>query len=160
LTSSLPAPPFDGWPIQRADPRFGFAWYVEPAVLITQATVEIGTVEAVMAVNDVIDHYVNTRVRDYRAHGGLLIVHDWRSLKGYETVGRQHMLERMKRREGSYLRGAVAVVPDTPMFRMAAQTVNLLMAFRPGGRLQMATDPEVVLRQHGIRPPMTSRVAV
>lgn len=60
----------------------------------------------------------------------------------------------MRSREPGYLKLAVAIVRDTPFLRMAVQTANVLMAMRVGGSLELAMDPEVVLKRYAVQMPL------
>lgn len=148
-----PRPPFDTWPRHVVDERFGFAWYASPAVLVTQTVLACGTAAAAHAIMDVIDEHLARHADEVSAEGGLLIVHDFREMHGYVTEARQVWLARMRQRERGYLRGAVAILPDTPMLKMAAQTVNMFLALNSSAKLTLANEPREVLRRFGVRAP-------
>lgn len=148
-----PAAPFTNWPVQLADPRFGYAWYAAPGIFLNQLHVRQGTVEVANALHDAIDLVVARERRDYERLGGLLIIHDWRTMRGYDKAARQVYLDRMRSREPGYLRGAVAILPDTPFLKMAVQTANVLMALRIGGTLALANEPTTVLTEHRVEMP-------
>lgn len=149
----VPRAPFDRWPIQHHAEGIGFAWYTSPATFVNQLLVSRGTVEAASWVHDVIDRVLETEREDIERHGGLLILHDWRALDGYDAEARRVFIARMRRRKPGYLRRAVAVVRDTPLLRMAIQTANLAMALHVGGKLEMRIDPLPALAKYGIEPP-------
>lgn len=139
--------------MQLHDPRFGFAWYTEPCVFLDQATVSRGTVEAVDALHDAIDHVLIREQAAIERHGGLLMIHDWRQLTGYDSSARVAYLRRMKHRRPGYLRHVVSVLPSSPLIRMAVQTANIVMAVSSGGNLRMVTDPQQTLREHRVVTP-------
>lgn len=147
-------PPFDRWPEQLADPRFGRAWFCRPAVFVNQLHVDHATAETVSALHDAIDAVLHRRRAEIAEAGGIVMIHDWRRLQGYSPEARRVYLERMRARAPGYLKVAVAIVPDTPLLRMAVQTANVLMALRIGGTLELATDPEPVLQRYGVRTPL------
>ena len=153
---SSPRAPFDRWPVQTHAEGIGFAWYTSPAAFVNQLTSRRGTVEAAHWLHDLIDHVLERERADIERHGGLLIVHDWRALEGYDVEARRAFLGRMKRRRPGYMRRAVAVLPDTPLLRMAVQTANLAMALHIGGKLEMTNDPVPVLASLGVRAPTTA----
>ncbi len=155
MPPTFPRPPFDAWPEQLRVPGLGSFWYTAPATFVNQSEIRRATAAAVTRLHDLIDEVIATRVDDYAPYGGLLIFHDWRATESYESDARRVYLERMKSRDPGYMRGAVAVVRDTPMIRMAVQTANLVMALRNGGQLEMATDPALPLSRHGVRAPRT-----
>lgn len=154
MTIGPPRAPFDQWPVQLREERLGYVWYAPPATFVNQLLVSHGTAEVANRLHDLIDHVLEREAEDIRRNGGLLIVHDWRLMTGYDKDARRAFLDRMRQREPGYLRGAVAVVPDTPLLRMAVQTANLVMAFRTGGELEMATDPRPALEKHGVEAPV------
>jgi len=147
-------PPFDSWPAQLVDARFGRAWFAEPAVFINQLDAARGTVEAVNGLHDAIDHILAKRREVIREAGGITIIHDWRRRHRYDTEARQIFLERMRAREPGYLKTVVAIVGNTPFLRMAVQTANMLMALRSGGQLELALDAGEVLRNQRISAPV------
>lgn len=147
-------PPFDRWPEQLVDPRFGRAWFCRPAVFVDQLQVEQATVETVNALHDAIDTVLGRRRAEIADAGGIIMIHDWRQLHRYTSDARKVYLDRMRSREPGYLRLAVAIVRDTPLLRMAVQTANVLMALRIGGNLEVAMDPDVVLRRYGVATPL------
>lgn len=147
-------PPFDRWPEQLKDPRFGRAWFCRPAVFVNQLQVEQATVETVTALHDAIDAVLENHREEIAAAGGIIMIHDWRRLHGYTSEARKVYLDRMRSREPGYLKLAIAIVRDTPFLRMALQTANILMAMRIGGKLELAMDPDVVLKRHAVETPL------
>jgi hypothetical protein len=139
--------------VQAHAEGIGYAWYTAPATFVNQLTATHGTIAAATWLHDRIDEVLERERAEVDRAGGLLIVHDWRVLTGYDTDARRVFLERMRRRRRGYLRHAVAVVPPTPLLRMAAQTVNLAMALHSGGKLELATDPAPALAKLGVRAP-------
>ena len=153
MNDSSPRAPLSHWPVQLDVPGLGFVWYTQPATFVNQLRIQRATVDAAHRLHDVIDHVIAREEADIAAHGGLLILHDWRKLSGYQTDARRAFLDRMRAREAGYLRGAVAVVPKTPILRMAVQTANVVMALRSGGQLEMSTSVGLVLAKYGIQKP-------
>ena len=151
-----PAPPFEDWPVQLADPRFGYAWYTAPGVFVCQVHASHGTVEVADAVHDAIDEVIAKRRADFDRFGGVLMIHDWRLMRGYDTAARQTYLARKKVREPGYLRHVVAVVHNSPLMRMAVQTANLVMALRTGGNMTLANDPAEALAKYQVEKPTTT----
>ncbi len=148
-----PRAPLAHWPVQLEVPGLGFVWYTQPATFVNQLYVERATVEHANRLHDLIDHVIERESEDIAAHGGLLIVHDWRAFSKYDSEARKVFVDRMRSREPGYLRGAVAVVPDTPLLRMAVQTANLVMALRAGGKLEIATSVGPALAKHEVAVP-------
>jgi hypothetical protein len=128
-------------------------WFVEPNVFINQAQVTHADVGAAVAVHHWIDRALAARRDTIADAGGLVIMHDWRLLEGYDSDARRVFLDRMRTRPTGYLKAAYAVVPPTPFFRMAIQAANLVAALRGGGRVEVAIDPGPILARLGIVPP-------
>lgn len=153
---SRPRAPFLTWPHHLYDERFGFAWYTAPATFVNQVERTHGTIEVANGIHDAIDHVLEQHAEDIERHGGLLMIHDWRTLTGYDSQARQLYLERMKGRDRRYLRHVVAVLPDRPLIKMAVETANIVMALSSGGRLRMESDPSAALARHEVRHPTLS----
>jgi hypothetical protein len=148
-----PREPFADWPIQLFDPRFGFAWYTEPCVFVDQIVYPQGTRDVAEALQDTIEHVLEREREAIAKHGGLLAIHDWRLVTGYTSEARITFLDRMRKRKKGYLRHVVAVMQDTPLLKMAAQTANVVMALGAGGRLHVTVDARVALVRNGVVPP-------
>lgn len=154
MTLDLPRPPFRFWPIQLADPGFGYMWFTDPCVLVNQVCFPRATTNLVAALHDGIDRVIEREAESIERHGGIVIIHDWRELKGYDTAARRAYLDRMRRRKGGYLRQAVAVLPSTPLLKMAVQTADLVMALGVGGKLGFANDIQKVLDRFDVKRPL------
>jgi hypothetical protein len=87
--------------------------------------------------------------------GELLVIHDWCSVTGYTREARIAFLECLKKREKGYLKNVVAVIQDTPLLKIAAQTANVVMALRARGQLNVTVDPRAALVRHGVVRPTT-----
>ena len=148
-----PRPPFTGWPVQLADRRLGYLWFVAPNVLVTQAHIAHASVEAAHAVHDWIDRVHASRRADIDRCGGLVCVHDWRLLGGYEASARRVYQDRMRARPKGYLKTAYTIVPSTPLLRMAVEAGNLAAQLGSGGRVVLATDPASVLAKLDLHAP-------
>jgi hypothetical protein len=148
-----PRSPFQTWPVQLHDPRFGFAWYTAPAIFIAHIDVTHGSVEATMGLNDALDRVIATRDDEIRAAGGLLVIQDFRTVKSYSSEARQSFVERLKRRPRGYSRGVYVAVGINPLLRMAVQTVNIAFSMVIGGTVELIADPTVILRRLGIQSP-------
>lgn len=145
--------PFDLWPVQRFDPVFGFVWYTAPAALISQTTVPHITLAAVRTLQDHIDRAIEHRRVENAQAGGLLIIHDWRIVKGYDQDARREFFARMRGRPRAYMRHAVTCVSLSPILRMAVEAGNLVATLVSGAKSEVASDPAPVLRQWGVVPP-------
>lgn len=140
--------------MQFFDANLGFAWYCEPAALVVQTVVEHGTLEAVEALNDLIDRVLAARSRELRAIGGLLLFHDWRTLKTYDKEARERQFARMRARPTGYARRTVIVIlPANRLLRTAVEAAGLFSTVSFGSHVALATHPAASLFQFGIRPP-------
>ncbi|HEX6243861.1 MAG TPA: hypothetical protein VFZ61_23260, partial [Polyangiales bacterium] len=127
--NARPQPPFDSWPRQEFDPVFGYIWYAHPAVVATQTTITHASVAMATFVHDVIDLVIEHTARDIAKYGGLLFIHDFRSLAGLDTEARLEFLARVRRRTPGYTRGTlVAIRMDQPLLRMGVQGANLMLS--------------------------------
>ena len=153
MISPSPCAPLDSWPVQAFDPRFGFAWWSDPATLVCQAVVERATAENAELVQSWIDLALRHRADDVAAAGGLFIFHDWRSVRSYDIEARKAYLARMRARPRDYLRHSVTVISASPLLRMAVETGNLVASMVAGRRVEIAHDAVAVMREHAIRPP-------
>lgn len=152
----LPPPrsPMDRWPVQVADPRFGYAWYCGEGVVVSQAVLTHGTEEAAHAYHDVVDAALAAAPAEFEAAGGLYVIHDFRLVRKYDAGARTAWQERMRRRGRGYLRGSTVVVHQaSPLLKMAVQAINLMASLSLGSRIELASDPSVVLAELGVTGP-------
>ncbi len=148
-----PTPPFAEWHVQGVDPRIGYLWYVAPNFFVDQAHVTHGTLDAANALHDWIDRLHAARRAEIEAAGGLIAVHDWRALRGYDAPARRVYQERMRARPRGYLQAAYVIVPSRPLLRMAVEAGNLAAQVGSGGRVALAADPKDVLAKLAITKP-------
>ena len=149
-----PRVPFDRWPVQAFEPAFGFLWYTSPAVLVSQAAVPHIPLAAVRVVQDHIDLALAHRATDNAAHGGLLILHDWRMVTGYDRDARLEFFARMRGRPRSYMRHAITCVALSPILRMAVEAGNLAATLVSGAKSEVGSDPAPILREHKVAAPL------
>ncbi len=124
-----PAPPFDRWPIHSYHPAYGFCWFSRTgAALITQTHVKRADVAAARVLADWIDGAVRHEVEVWTASKGLLLLHDWRSLGGYDSDARTLVVERQRKRPNGYARRLCCVLEPTPLWRMALTVSDLTLA--------------------------------
>jgi hypothetical protein len=157
----MPSPraPFDRWPTHVFDPAFGYAWYARPAVYVTQAHIDTGTLAAAHVVQSWMDELLRTRDAEIRAAGGLFVFHDWSTVGGYTSEARQHYLARMRARPRDYLRHSVTCIRPSPLFRMAVEAGNLVAALTARAKVELASDPAAALAAHRIGAPKDGRFA-
>jgi hypothetical protein len=140
--TARPQPPFESWPRQAFDPVFGYLWYAQPAIVVTQSIIEHASVAMATFVHDLIDQVIEYAAQDIAQHHGLLFIHDFRSLSGYETEARLEFLARIRRRTPGYTRGTVvAIRMDQPLLRMGVQGANLLLSVAMKAPVSMVSDP-------------------
>jgi len=145
--------PFTGWPVQVTDARLGYLWHVAPNFFLNQTQIRHADANAANALHDWIDRLLAARRDEIAGAGGLVILHDWRSLEGYERDARRVFQARMRARPAGYLKTGYTIVPSTPLFRMAIEAAGLAAVLGSGGRVELGTDPEPILRRLRIAPP-------
>jgi hypothetical protein len=146
-----PQPPFFDWPIQLALSS-GYIWYTEPGVFVTQAHIEHSTILDTLSMSEKIDSVVRLRKAELSKLGGLLIIHDWRSLKTWDPDARQALIDRSIAR-GRAVRAVVIAIDVNPVFRMLAHVVNATLAAVGGPRVQLVETLEATLEKYAVKKP-------
>jgi hypothetical protein len=124
-----PAPPFERWPIHSYHPAYGYCWFSrEGAALVTQTHVKRADLAAARVFTDWIDRAVRHEVEVWSASKGLLLLHDWRSVGGYDSDARTLVIERQRQRPKGYARRVCCVLDPTPLWRMALTVSDLTLA--------------------------------
>lgn len=148
-----PRAPFDAWPAHRPLLAFGHAWWAEPAVLVFQSSVTHADVAGAIALQDLIDELRVAARPAIEAAGGLVCIHDFRSLQTHDSAARAKFVERMRRRPKGYLRGAVVVLETQNRFlRLAIETANLVTATFASGKVEVVGNPIDAIARVGARP--------
>jgi hypothetical protein len=144
-------PPFDRWPTQHLDPRYGYAWYLGNGLIVSHITTSHGSVAAAQAYHDYEERMLREHAADCERAGGLFVIHDWRAMETYDTEARRVWQERMRHRTKGYLRGSVVCVASAgALLRMAVQAGNLVASLVHGAKVELSEDIESVLRAHGV----------
>jgi hypothetical protein len=124
-----PAPPFDRWSIHSYHPAYGYCWFSRAgAALITQTHIKRADLASARVLTDWIDQAVRHEAAVWGASKGLLFLHDWRSLAGYDSNARTLVIERQRKRPNGYARRVCCVVDPTPLWRMALTVSDLTLA--------------------------------
>lgn len=155
-----PRVPFVGWPRQWVRPSYGFIWVVaDSPAIVTQSTFETGSIEGVTALHDVLDEIIASGFVE--EHPGLVIIHDWRSVKTMETGARSAWHKRSAR-PGKPLRVvgvSYLAVSSSSILRMAIQTGALAVQLATGQPpIRVIDDPAVPLAAHNIKAPPRARI--
>lgn len=109
---------------------------------MTQTTIEHASLDWASYVHDRIDQVIVHAAEEIAQNGGLLFVHDFRSVTGYAKEARLEYLRRMRQRKPGYSRGTlVSIRGDQPLVRMGIQAANLLMAVAVKAPLSIIDDP-------------------
>ncbi len=148
-----PAAPFDTWPLQmwEADTH-SFAWYARPAVFVTQTSSRVVTRQHAELAGRAMDVALE-RFADEIAHeGGLMVLHDWRTVELYETEARRFYSERIKGYAPGTLRASVVATNHNPIVRALVQLVALVVPLNTDVTVELVGDPGAVLARHGITP--------
>jgi hypothetical protein len=151
--SAARQPPFDRWPLQHEDVRYGYAWYLGRGLIVSHITVSHGSKDAAYAYHDYEGSILRFHADEVAAAGGLFVVHDWRALATYDAEARRVWQERMKTRKKGYLRGSVVCVGRAaPLLKMAVQAANLWASVLHGAKVELTTDIRAALLEHGAFP--------
>ncbi len=144
-----PSPPFDTWPVELHDPRFGYRWYRAPAVMIDCLTVSHGSVETVSAMMERLDALIAANRREVDEQRGLLIVGDWRTVRSYDPPARQLFLQELQKPRK--IRGSVVILAKAGAFlRMAVQAASMVAAVVGSPSIAISEDVDRVLRESGV----------
>lgn len=131
----------------------GYVWYTDPGVVVTQSCITHATLEHTAAMTARVDAVLRFKQVDLAALGGLLIIHDWRSLKTWDNESRQLIVERSRARGRGVVRSAVIAVSINPLLRMLAQVVNLTMSVIGGAGVEVVDSVVPALRKFAVQMP-------
>jgi hypothetical protein len=147
-------PPFDRWPDGHFDPSYGYAWYCGQGLIVSHLTTQHGTEAAATAYHDFEEAVLRDHAPELARHGGLFVIHDWRSMQTYDPGARRVWQDRMQARPKGYLRGSIVCVSKAgPLLRMAVQAANLVASLAHGAKVELSTDIYAALRDHAVVPP-------
>jgi len=150
-----PAAPFATWP-KHWRQSTGFAWYTQPAVLVTQAAHAHATVEAAVNAINVINFVLAKREADISAAGGLLILHDWRLVTSWDADARRHLMNRARTHDKRLVRGVLVAMTVNPILGACLQTACMLYSL---GRkhMEIVRDvPAALLKYQIVAPRLLS----
>jgi hypothetical protein len=127
--TASPSAPFERWPIQVFHPDYGFAWYSSAhKALVTQTHVTHARPAGGHVLSDWIDAALREDAAGVEAAGGLFLLHDFRSLVGYDAETRTIVNDRIRARKPDYARRIIIVVRPKPIWRMAMHVTDLTLA--------------------------------
>ena len=152
--------PFIGWPKHWVEPKYGFVWVIdEPAAIVTQMIHAHATCEGIEALHDVLDEITE---RGFLAeHPGLVMIHDWRTIKTYDANARDTWTRRSERRGKAFAQIGTSYIALSggSLTRMAIQAGALAVQLATGQPpIRVIDDPAVPLETHGIRAPTRDSV--
>jgi len=139
--------------VQEHDPDFGFFWALDDAIMVGQSTVPRMTLATADAVHARVDRLLAARRDEVQRMGGLMILHDWRSLEAYDREARQRFIDKSRSRGRGYLRASIVAVRASPLIRMALQTGNMLLSVFLGVSIEVIDDPTSKVRALGLVAP-------
>jgi hypothetical protein len=146
-------PPFDRWPVQHQDDRYGYAWYCGKGLIVSHITTPHGSTAAAQSYLDYEDRVLREHAEECLSNGGLYVVHDWRAMESYDHDARKYWQGRMRQRPKGYLRGStVCIASAGALLRMAVQAANLVASVVHGVQVELSTDLEATLREHKLAP--------
>lgn len=91
-------------------------------------------------------------------HGGIFVIHDWRTLITYEAEARRVWQDRMRERPKGYLRGSiVCLLKAGPLLRMAVQAANVVASVTHQAKVELTTDIHAALENLPTNHPPLSR---
>jgi hypothetical protein len=128
-------------------------WYTAPGVFVTQSHVERATLADTIAMTERVDALLYLKRHELALLHGLLIIHDWRSLKTWDNGSRELMVERARERKRDVLRGVVIAVSVNPLFRLLAQAVNVTMAVMGAASVDVVDSVEPALAKYDVKRP-------
>lgn len=155
MPAAPPKAPFADWPIQLVTPH-GYVWYTDPGVMITQAHIAHADLASVIPMSEYTDAVCEHRRGELAKLGGLLIIHDWRAVKGYDSDTRKHLIKRVQDRQRGQVRGMIIAVSLNPFLRTAVQVASAIMSATTGARLQMVDSLSPSLIDHHVQVPAPS----
>jgi hypothetical protein len=152
MTLPPPQAPFADWPVQIAT-RAGYIWYAEPGVLVTQSHTDRATLDDTLTMTTRVDAVLRAKKGELAKLRGLLILHDWRSLKTWDNGARELMVERARARKRGVLRAIVVAISVNPLFRLLTQVVNVTMTAMSSVGIDLADSIEPALTKYGVKKP-------
>jgi hypothetical protein len=150
-----PRAPFAEWPIQLETAN-GYVWYADPGVLITQAHITHADLASVMPMSEYTEDLFRLKRDELAKLGGLLIIHDWRAVKSYDSDTRKHLITRVRERRRGMVRGVIIAASLNPFLRTAVQVASAIMSVTTGARLQMVDSLSPALIEHRVQVPHPS----
>ena len=148
-----PRNPLHDWPVQVATAGF-YAWYAEPCAFVCQTVVDRGTRRDAEEITRLVDVVIDERGEDVKRAGGLLILHDWRTMKGYDADARAYMMDRVRSHTRGRVREIVIVIEMSPLFQLALGAANAFFVLATGKNLRTANAVAPELIRYGIKKPL------
>ncbi len=157
MRTAVAREPFETWPIQFHDPELGlFAWYARPATYVTQTTATRATGAHATLIGRAMDHLLDRYRSEVEMHAGLLVIHDWRSLRELEPEARRIYSQRIEGYKRGFQRGAYVALDLNPALRTVVRLAATALPFRVGYTVEVLDDPLVLLGRHGLVPVLST----
>ncbi len=145
------ASPFCSWPTHWVQST-GYAWYAQPAVLITLAVQPHGTLEAAANATSLVNLVLQKRAAEVSEAGGLLILHDWRLVSTWDADARRHLMDRARSSEQRSIRGVLVAMNVGPILGAILQTACMIYSI--GGKyMEIVRDIPAALARYQIATP-------
>jgi hypothetical protein len=148
--------PFQDWPIQLST-AIGFVWYTSPGVFVSQLTIPHATLEHARTLTSSVAAVVEAKRSDFAEFGGLLVLHDWKSLKSYDAAARSHVFSELRARRKGDVRGVIVSLTLTPLLRMAIEAGNALLTATTGRSVEIVPSISAVLGKYRVEKPSDER---
>jgi hypothetical protein len=151
--SPQPSAPFRGWPIQSGGQTvFGFSWYARPAAFVSQTTMSRVSLASSMLLDNRLDRVAERYRAEIVAAGGLLIFHDWRTIRTFDSEIIRYYIDRVAARRIP-LRGIVVASTLDGLLRVAANVIGGAVSKVYGLEVELTSDPDAALRRHRLQVP-------
>jgi hypothetical protein len=154
--SAAPRFPFLDWPVQ-VQASFGFVWYTSPGILVSQLNIEHATIEHARTLSGFVDAVISEKRSDFAQLGGLLMLHDWKLMKTYDTAARSHLFNHTRKRAKGDVRGVIVSLTLTPLMRMAVEAGNALLTATTGRSIEVVPAISSALGKYRVDKPSDER---
>lgn len=149
-----PLDPFNHWPIQLRDDvgRF-YLWYIEPNVIVSQmqrAELDLLTTQRFVRRIDAAREAARTEIR---GAGGLIAIHDWRSIERVAPAARSFLWAASRKFTPGDIREVHTAVGLSPFARLIVETYNVLISQLVSSPVYLQPDINTPLRRHRIVAP-------
>ena len=135
-----PRAPLAYWRVHRYEETLGFVWRFAPGFLVSQSIGPRFTLAAAQTMARLVD-LVEAEDGHAEGHDGLLLFHDWRSFKTYDSQARENVVRRMRTKRRGFISQTWGVwEAPSRMARMAVEAINLTCSLAGTARIVVSED--------------------